>query len=168
MQEMVGDIRGVVVLDIEGRRIIGKYFNTTNTQLETNASQKQFERQLFLRSNRQTAAGSKTVGPSGSAYENDIMIIDSYVAVFRCYSDMTCYILGCADDNELILGQAMDCLHECLDKIFKGNIERKSLINTMSVVILLIDEMIDTCGILMHTDSKVIRDRIATRSKAEN
>ena len=59
-------------------------------------------------------------------------------------------------------------MHECLDKIFKGNIERKSLISNMSVVILLIDELIDTCGILMHTDSKVIRERIATRSKAEN
>ena len=35
-------------------------------------------------------------------YENDIMTVDNYVAVFRCYTDMTIYILGEKDNNELI------------------------------------------------------------------
>ena len=47
------------------------------------------------------------------------MIVDSYTAVLRCYSDMSIYILGLAEDNELILGQVLDCIHECFDKIFK-------------------------------------------------
>lgn len=76
-------------------------------------------------------------------YENDIMVVDSYTAVFRCYSDMSIYILGLCDDNELILGQVLDCVHECFDKIFKGQFERKSLIANMSGVILVIDEVID-------------------------
>ena len=80
------------------------------------------------------------------------MIIDSYVAVFRCYSDINIYILGSSDDNELVLGQALDCVHECLEKIFKHGIERRSLIANMSGVILIIDELIDQ-GILMHTSS---------------
>ena len=78
------------------------------------------------------------------------MIVDSYTAVFRCYSDMSIYILGLADDNELILGQVLDCIHECFDKIFKHQFERKSLISNMSGVILVIDELIDH-GIVMHT-----------------
>jgi hypothetical protein len=32
------------------------------------------------------------------------MIVENYTAVFRCYSDMSIYILGLADDNELMLG----------------------------------------------------------------
>ena len=35
---VVGDIRGVVVLDNEGKRIIAKYYNSARTQLETNIS----------------------------------------------------------------------------------------------------------------------------------
>jgi hypothetical protein len=37
----------------------------------------------------------------------------------------------------------LDCCHECFDRIFNHNIERKSLINKMSGVILVIDELID-------------------------
>ena len=56
---------------------------------------------------------------------------------------MSIYILGSAEDNELILGQVLDCIHECFDKIFKHQFERKSLISNMSGVILVIDELID-------------------------
>ena len=79
------------------------------------------------------------------------MIVDQYVAVFRGYSDMTIYILGGSDDNELLLGQALDCIHDCFDKQFRHQIERRSLIGNMSDVILVIDEVIDQ-GILMHTN----------------
>ena len=95
----VGDVKGVVVLDNEGRRVIAKYYNSRDTSLETNAAQKQFERTLFFKSNKQTGKVGST-----NLYENDIMIVDSYTAVFRCYSDMSIYILGLCDDNELILG----------------------------------------------------------------
>ena len=71
------------------------------------------------------------------------MTVDNYVAIFRTYSDMTIFIVGLADDNELILGLVLDCVHECFDRIFKGQIERRSLINNMSGVILVIDELLD-------------------------
>jgi hypothetical protein len=58
-------------------------------------------------------------------------------------------------------------MHECLDKIFKGSIERRSLIASMSGVILVIDELIDQ-GILMHTSSKIILARIKTSSSGSN
>jgi hypothetical protein len=35
---IVGDVKGVVVLDNEGKRIIAKYYNSKGTQLEANAS----------------------------------------------------------------------------------------------------------------------------------
>ena len=43
MNGMVGDVKGVVVLDNEGKRIIAKYYNTPRG-LESNSSQKYFER----------------------------------------------------------------------------------------------------------------------------
>ena len=77
-------------------------------------------------------------------YENDIMNVEDYVALFRCYGDMTIYVLGDAKhDNELILASVLDTIHECFDHVFKHNIERKSLINNMTWVILVIDELID-------------------------
>ena len=113
----VGDVRGVILLDNEGQRIIAKYYNSAGTQLETNQNQKSFERQLFVKSSKQSATGSSR---NVNSYENDIMLVDNYVAIFRTYSDMTIFIVGLADDNELILGLVLDCIHECFDRIFKG------------------------------------------------
>ena len=92
-------------------------------------------------------------------YENDIMTVENYVAIFRCYTDMSIYILGDKDDNELILAMVLDTIHECFDKVFKHSIERKALINNMTAVILVIDELIDQ-GIVMATDSATILKRI--------
>ena len=89
------------------------------------------------------------------------MTVDNYVAIFRTYSDMTIFIVGLADDNELILGLVLDCIHECFDRIFKGQIERRSLINNMSGVILVIDELFDQ-GIIMNLDANIILSRIKT------
>ena len=96
-------------------------------------------------------------------YENDIMNVDDYVAVFRCYTDMTIYVLGDGKyDNELILASVLDTIHDCFDQVFKHNIERKSLINNMTGVILVIDELIDQ-GIIMQLDSQIILQRISSK-----
>ena len=93
-------------------------------------------------------------------FENDIMNVEDYVAIFRCYTDMTIYVLGDAkQDNELVLASVLDTIHECFDHVFKHNIERKSLINNMTWVILVIDEMIDQ-GIIMQLDHSIILKRI--------
>ena len=89
------------------------------------------------------------------------MTVDNYVAIFRMYSDFTIFIVGHSDDNELILGMVLDCIHECFDRIFRHNIERKALINNMSGVILVIDELFDQ-GVVMHLDPNTILQRIKT------
>ena len=81
--------------------------------------------------------------------ENDIMNVEEQVAVFRCYTDMTIYVLGDGkNDNELVISSVLDTIHSCFGTVFKHNIERKSLINNMTAVILVIDELIDQ-GIIM-------------------
>ena len=121
---------------------------------------------MFLKSSKQSNSGSGA-SRSVNSFENDIMTVDNYVAIFRQYSDMTIFIIGHSEDNELILGQVLDCVHECFDRIFRHNIERKSLINNMSGVILVIDELLDQ-GIVMHLDPAVILDRIDTKGKSHH
>ena len=40
MQGFVGDVKGVILLDNEGQRIIAKYYNTKGLLFETLSSQK--------------------------------------------------------------------------------------------------------------------------------
>ena len=159
----VGDVKGVIVLDNEGQRIIAKYYNSRGTTFETTTSQKSFERQIFFKSSKQSASGRSASEASRviNQFENDIMTVDNYVAIFRSYQDFTIFVIGHNDDNELILAQVLDCIHECFETIFMGNIERKSLIDNMSGVILVIDELIDQ-GVIMHTDPAIVLARIRT------
>ena len=138
IEGFVGDVKGVLILDNEGARVMAKYYNSKGTFFETLSSQKAFERSIFQKSNK--VSGSNR---SANSFENDIMTVDNYVAIFRMYSDFSIFIIGHSDDNELILGMVLDCIHECFDRIFRHNIERKSLINNMSGVILVIDELFD-------------------------
>jgi hypothetical protein len=114
---------------------------------------------LFLKSNK--LGNSSKI----NMYENDIMTVENYVAIFRVYVDMTIYILGDKEDNELVLAMVLDTVHECFDKVFKHSIERKSLISNMTAVILVIDELIDQ-GIIMTTDSQTILKRINIKSSS--
>ena len=167
-EAMVGNVKGVIVLDNEGRRIIAKYYNHDQSPgLENLNLQKVFERSLFTKSNKQEGSSSGTGGNQKlNIYENDIMNVDDYVAVFRCYQDMTIYVLGDAkNDNELILATVLNTIHDCFDTIFKHNVERKNLINNMTGVILVIDELIDQ-GIIMQLDSTVILQRISSKGDA--
>ena len=95
MDAQVGNIKGVVVLDNEGHRLIAKYYRPSH-QLETDEAQKNLEKGLFQKCNKNST--SKL-----NQYENDIFNIDRYVAVFRVYKNMSIYILGEAQDNEIIL-----------------------------------------------------------------
>ena len=100
-------------------------------------------------------------------YENDIMTVENYIAIFRVYTDMSIYVLGTKDDNELVLSQVLEVIHECFDKLFKHSIERKSLMSNMTAVILVIDELIDS-GIVMTTDYNTILKRINIKPVASS
>ena len=52
MNNCVGDVKGVIVLDNEGQRIIAKYYNSRGTMFDSNVSQKSFEKQIFFKSSK--------------------------------------------------------------------------------------------------------------------
>mmetsp|Transcript_5238 Transcript_5238/g.3683 ORF Transcript_5238/g.3683 Transcript_5238/m.3683 type:complete len:105 (-) Transcript_5238:95-409(-) len=77
---------------------------------------------------------------------------------------MTIFLLGEADDNEIMLSEVLDCINECFGKLFKHQIERSSLIQNMNSVILVIDEVIDQ-GVVLHNDPNVIYSRVKLNKK---
>ena len=50
-----------------------------------------------------------------------IMTVVNNVAIFRCFTNMTIYILRDKEDNKLVLAMMLAAVHECFDKIFKRN-----------------------------------------------
>ena len=85
--------------------------------------------------------------------------LDHQIAFFRVYDDISVYVISNEDDNELVISEVLDTLHEWFDEVFAHIIDRESLTNNMTAVILSIDELIDN-GIIMSLDSQTILERI--------
>ena len=75
--------------------------------------------------------------------KGDVLNIDQYVVVFRSYMDICIFLVGGVNDNELVFAEAMDTLNLCLETVYKEGVERKNIIQTMTVFLLIIDEVID-------------------------
>ena len=93
------------------------------------------------------------------------MNIENYVSVFRVYSDMSFYVLGMKDENELCLSQVLDTINGCFNAVFKQSIERRNLIQNMTAVILIIDEIIDG-GVVLQLDDSEVLNRIKQKPKS--
>jgi hypothetical protein len=73
---------------------------------------------------------------------------------------MIMFVIGGTNDNELIISEVLNTLHECFDSIFTTRgINRKNLTDNMLPVTMIFDELIDD-GIIMTTETDVILDRI--------
>ena len=68
---------------------------------------------------------------------------------------MIILVVGSAHDNELIVSEVLNTIHECFDSIFPRGINRKNLTDNLIPVIMILDELIDD-GIIITTETDVI------------
>ncbi|VDM05753.1 unnamed protein product [Schistocephalus solidus] len=84
--------------------------------------------------------------------------------VHRSSSDIFFYVIGDANENELILMSALTCLHDSISHILRGNIEKKPLMDNLDLVFLAVDELCDG-GIILECDSTALASRVGFKSE---
>lgn len=112
----------ILILDSDGNRILGKYYTpphlpaaaatqTTGfiTTPQPNAyptlkDQRAFERGLFEKTKKQTS---------------DVILFDNKVCVYKQAVDATIYVIGGAEENEIMLYLVVVALKDCLDVLLK-------------------------------------------------
>jgi len=139
-------IKGVAILDQNGKRIFAKYFDVDT--LDTAKKQKEFEIKLHNKTHKANA---------------EIIMMDGLTVVYRSNVDVFLYIMGSQQENELLLVSVLNCLYDSLSQIFRKNVEKRCLMDNLDAVILAIDEMIDS-GIIMESDPSLIASRSVTRT----
>lgn len=73
----------------------------------------------------------------------EIILLDGIVCVYRSNVDLYFYVMGGADENELILASALNCLYDSVSLVLRKNIEKKTLLENMDIAMLIIDEICD-------------------------
>lgn len=123
--------------------------------------QKAFEKGLLEKTAKQTS---------------DVILYDNRVVVFKMESDIMLYVVGGAEENELMLYSVILALRDSLNILLKcvhatpasiillilprNSVDKRTLIENYDLASLCIDEIVDD-GIILETDPVVIASRVS-------
>ncbi|KAG8961957.1 Golgi-to-ER vesicle coat component [Tulasnella sp. 408] len=178
-----------IILDTDGNRVLAKYYNNKNSTIVQDAGskplatlkdQRAYEKALWEKTKK--AGGEHVLSPApisfhvGRLYDivltssipslaerkGDIILYDSYLVVYRHSLDLIFYLLGPPSENELMLNAALVAYFDALSILLKNQVEKRSVLDNLDVVLLCLDETIDD-GIIVETDSTAIASRLSSR-----
>jgi len=148
-QSLTPSVLGVLILDAEGNRIIAKYYKGF---LSSQAEQTKFEQKLFKKTKNNTSTRS----------DADVILLDSFICIFRFSSDTRFYIIGGQDENEIILDTVLNGLFSALNTLLRGQMESRNMLDNLETVMLAVDELVDG-GIILEIDPQSIVNRVLMR-----
>ncbi|TQV97227.1 hypothetical protein V2A60_000149 [Cordyceps javanica] len=147
-------VQAVLVLSTEdGSRIFAKYFTpphapttggSANPYSDTK-SQKTFEKGLIEKTAKQTG---------------DIILYDNRIVLYKLESDVMIYLVGAADENEVLLYNTLLAFRDSLHLLFKQSVDKRTIVENYDLVSLAIDEIVDD-GIILETDPTIVVQRVS-------
>ncbi|KAK4074723.1 hypothetical protein THAR02_01624 [Trichoderma harzianum] len=150
-------VQAILILGTEdGSRIFAKYFSPPHAAPSGSAStsshpytdlksQKAFEKGLIDKTAKQTG---------------DIILYDNRIVLYKMESDVMLYVVGAADENEILLYNTVLALRDSLHLLFKQSVDKRTIVENYDLVSLAIDEIVDD-GIILETDPTIIVQRVS-------
>ncbi|GFP53846.1 hypothetical protein TGAM01_v203224 [Trichoderma gamsii] len=150
-------VQAVLILGTEdGSRIFTKYYSPPHAAPTGGASipthpytdlkaQKAFEKGLIDKTAKQTG---------------DIILYDNRIVLYKMESDVMLYVVGAADENEILLYNTVLALRDSLHLLFKQSVDKRTIVENYDLVSLAIDEIVDD-GIILETDPTIIVQRVS-------
>lgn len=119
-------VKGMCILDSDGNRILAKYYD--KNILATVKEQKAFEKNLFTKTHRAAT---------------EIIMLDGLTCVYKNNVDLFFYVMGSTHENELILLSVLNCLYDSISLILKKNVEKRTVLENLDIIMLAFDEICD-------------------------
>lgn len=137
-------IKGIILLDNDGNRILGRYYDSTFSSVK---EKREFEKKLF----------TKTHKANG-----EIIMIDGLTIVYRSIVDLHFYVIGSTNENEVILVSVLNCFYDTMNLILKRGVEKRAVIDYMDTCTLALDEICDS-GIILEIDPMSVLQRVSIK-----
>ena len=162
---VIPSITAILVLDAEtGSRVAVKYYNPPTPSpanpYPTLPAQLAFEKRLFAKLHRTQPAGGLTMAGGGGGSGVDVLPYETHAVVYKLVNDVVLLLVAPANENELLLYNALVALDEALASLFKGQVGRRLLIENLDLLLLTIDELAEDTGGLLEVDSGTIVQRV--------
>ncbi|EEQ87668.1 hypothetical protein RJZ56_006258 [Blastomyces dermatitidis] len=91
---------------------------------------------------------------------SDIILYDNRVVVFKTEGDVMLYVVGGAEENEVLLYNVVLALRDSLNILLRSGVDKRSIIENYDLVSLAVDEIVDD-GIFLETDAVHIASRVS-------
>lgn len=141
-------MEAVLMLAQDGERVYAKYYNDSFPTLKL---QRQFEAMLLQKTHKQ---------------DNEILILQDKIVVYKEYVDMSMFLIGNINENEILLTNAFNTWKNSMELILMDGIDTKNVIDNYDMCLLIVDEIICD-GIILETDSQTVASRV-TKSTASD
>ena len=162
----------MLVLDTEGNRVLAKYYpqpkdaSVPDSKFSSVKEQKAFEKGLWEKTKKPggpfvlcrcaveplcrislktfrlfVLTHMETFSPI--LFLGDVILFDSHLALFKHSLDLIFYIIGPATENELMLAAALNTFSDALSMLLRNQVEKRSVLENLDMVLLCLDETID-------------------------
>merc|ERR1712212_292714 len=139
-------VGAILVMDNDGKRLIARYYND---DFPSPREQKAFEKKIFDKTKKR---------------DDEILLLDGYTVTYKTNVDLMFYVIGSAEENELLLMNVLNCFYEAVPLTLRKNVEKRAMFRHMENVFLALDEICDQ-GIVMEIDAQAVFDRLAIRGE---
>ena len=149
----IASVKAVVVLDGNGKRLHAKYYAP---ELAAAAKQAALEQKLMQ---KKKDAGSGQM-------DANVVLLDGTVSVFRTGHDGTgVFVVGSANENELVLAAVVDGLFEAICLLLPGSVDKRTILENLEYLFLLVDELVDG-GIILEKDPRALASRVLMKGSS--
>ena len=118
---------------------------------ESTVQQLAFERSLYQKTIRSSARN-----------DPEVVVFDGNIVVYKFISDVHFYVTAEDHENELILLSVLQGFFESISLLLRGMVEKRSILENLDLVLLVLDELVDG-GVILETDPGVIANRVSMR-----
>lgn len=150
-------VQAVLVLDNEGKRMYAKYYHPPHKN--PNSPQQTDDSDPILSSVKQQKEFEKNLHKKTHKQNSDILIFEDHLVLYKEYVDVSLFLIGPMDENEIVLQQAFSAVKDSLELILETGIDKKNVQEHYDMVALAIDETVDD-GIILETDPATIASRV--------
>lgn len=140
------EVKALVVLDGEGARIAAKYFS--KTEFGDKTLQADLERKMF-----------RKLKAAGGRGDTEVALVEGYTTAFRTSGDVSFWVLGGGDENELILVAVVEALSDAVSALLRHTVDKRSLLTNLELLLLAMDELVDG-GVILELDPASIEARV--------
>nr|XP_057904716.1 coatomer subunit zeta-2 isoform X4 [Doryrhamphus excisus] len=140
-------VKAVFILDNDGNRLLSKYYDPEF--YPSMKDQRNFEKNIFNKTHKADTL-------------DEIAFLEGMTIIYKSSIDLFIYVVGSAQENELMLMSVLNCLFDSLSHILRKNVERRSLLDNMEGAFLVVDEIIDG-GVILESDPQQVIQKVNYR-----